>query len=152
MESQIWCSHSVRKETMAAAWLLEFYLGGSCPLALALMPDTAFSPSMLLVPFQLLPKSWSPEEVSLCKSKDHCGPFKRRCLRILVSSAVPTPTDSARSYGDLSSWPWNPGLGGVVWGWDPLLLRYSSRFSSTTHGCGTALPISPPLCPSYQSG
>ena len=29
---------------------------------------------------------------------------------------------TARSYGDFFSWHWIPGLGGVVWGWDPLLL------------------------------
>ena len=43
-----------------------------------------------------------------------------------------------RSYGDLSSWHWNPGLCGLMWGWDSPLLRYPSGFLSTRHGCGTA--------------
>ena len=30
---------------------------------------------------------------------------------------------TARSYGDFSSWHWNPGLGGLIWGWDTSLLR-----------------------------
>ena len=34
---------------------LEFCLGGSCLLALALLPVTSVSPYMTLVPFQLLP-------------------------------------------------------------------------------------------------
>ena len=52
----------------ATALPLEFCLGGSCPLALTLMPDTSVSPHVPLVPFQLLPQCWSPEEVSLHKS------------------------------------------------------------------------------------
>ena len=34
---------------------------------------------------------------------------------------------AARSYGYLSSWHWNPGQRGLVWGWDSLLLRYPSQ-------------------------
>ena len=45
----------VQKGDNAAAWPLELCPGGSCPLALSLMPDTSISPCMLLVPFQLLP-------------------------------------------------------------------------------------------------
>ena len=30
------------------------------------------------------------------------------------------------------------GWGGLVWGWDSLLLRNPSEFLSTTHGCGTS--------------
>ena len=45
---------------------------------------------------------------------------------------------TARSYGDFSSWHWNPGLGVLVWCWDPSLLKYPSRFLSTTHGCGSS--------------
>lgn len=51
----------------------------------------------------------------------------------------------ARSYGDYSSWHWNPGLGNPVWGWDPSLLRegplqlgYPFRFLATTHEWGTS--------------
>ena len=52
-----------------------------------------------------------------------------------------------RSYGDLSSRHWNPGLGGLVWGWDPSLLRYPSLFLSTTCGYRTAYSTSPHLHP-----
>ena len=34
---------------------------------------------------------------------------------------------AARSFGDLSSWHWNPRLGGLASGWDSLLPRYPSR-------------------------
>ena len=47
---------SAQKGDNATAWPLEFYSGGSCPPALALMPDTSISPLMPLVPFQLLPQ------------------------------------------------------------------------------------------------
>ena len=39
----------------------------------------------------------------------------------------PSLVFTARSYGDLSSCHWNPGLGGLVWGWDSSLLRYPSQ-------------------------
>ena len=59
---------------------------------------------------------------------------------------------TARSYGDLSSWHWNPGLDGLVSGWDPLLPSYPSWFLSTTWGCGTTRSasqgLSTPLHPS----
>ena len=34
---------------------------------------------------------------------------------------------AARCYGDFSSWHWNPGQRGLVWGWDSSLLRYPSQ-------------------------
>ena len=49
-------------------WSLEFCLGKSSPLALALMPDTSISLYMPLVTFKLLLQCWSPERVSLRKS------------------------------------------------------------------------------------
>ena len=54
---------------------------------------------------------------------------------------------TVRSYGDFSSWHWSPGLGGLVWGYDPLFLRYSFWFLSTTHGCGPAHSSPLPLLP-----
>ena len=45
----------------------------------------------------------------------------------------------ARSYGNLSSRCWNPGLCGLAWGLDCLLLMYPSWFLYATHECGTAL-------------
>ena len=98
---------------------------GQWPL-LALMPDTSVPPSMSLVPFKLLSQCGSSEGLSL--SKSGCGFFKGNCLG-LQEFLPPTQFPlifAARSYGDLSSWHWNPGLGVLVWGEDSLLLRYPS--------------------------
>ena len=46
---------------------LPFYLGESCPPALALMPDTSATPCMPLVPFKLLLRCWSLEGVTRSK-------------------------------------------------------------------------------------
>ena len=43
----------------------------------------------------------------------------------------------ARSYGDLSTCSWKPGLCGLAWGWDCLLPRYPFWFLSTKWECGT---------------
>ena len=70
-----------------------------------------------------------------------CGFFKRNCLG-LQKFLPPTQSPlvfAARSCGDLSSWHWNPCLGGLVWGWDSSLPIYPSQILSTTHGCGTGL-------------
>ena len=104
-----------------------FCLGKSCPSTLALMPDTSFSPCMPLAPITQLPQCWSSEGVSLSKSL--WGFFKRNCFGL--QQFLP-PTKSllifaARSFEDLSSWHWNPGLGGLVRGYDSLLLRNPSR-------------------------
>ena len=105
---------------------LPFCLGESCPPAFALMSDTSVPPHTPLVPFKSLPLCWNLERVSLHKSM--CGFFERKCLRIqhflpLTQSPL---VFAARSYGDLSSCHWNPGLRGLVWGWETLLLRYLS--------------------------
>ena len=127
-----------------------FCLGESCLPALALMPDTSGPPFMLLVPLKMLPWHWSSEEVSLNKSV--CGFFKGNCLGL--HKFLP-PTQSlmvfaARSYGDLPSWHWNPGLWGLLWGWDSLLLRYPSpNFIHPTWMWGQPVPC---LHPSYRSG
>ena len=65
---------------------------------------------------------YSSEKMS--PSKSLCGPFKRNCLSLPQFQSPLAFT--ARNYGDLSSWHWNPGLGYLEWGWDPLLLRYPS--------------------------
>ena len=68
-----------------------------------------------------------------------CGPFKWNFLKIwqfLLPSQSPL-LFIARSYGDLSSRHWNPGLCGLAWGWDCWLPRYPSRFLSTICECGT---------------
>ncbi|KAF6104299.1 hypothetical protein HJG60_011277 [Phyllostomus discolor] len=73
-----------------------------------------------------LSQYWSSKGVSLSlcvgpligSAKD----FRSFCLPQSQSSLV----FAARNCGDFSSWHWNPGLVGLLWGWDPWLLRYSS--------------------------
>ena len=66
-----------------------------------------------------------------------CGFFKRNS-RTQVGTPEVSSNDSlphgfaAKSYGDLSSWHWYAGLGGLVRGWDSLLPRYPPKFLSTT--------------------
>ena len=93
---------------------LPFCLRENCPPALTLMPDTSVPPAMSLVPFKLLPQCWGSERVGLSKSM--CGFLKRNCLGL--KKFLP-PTQSllvfvVKSYGVLSSWQWNPGLGVLV--------------------------------------
>ena len=116
-----WCSHMVYSYPLGA---LALGFSGWCRARSA--PTRVF-PSMPLVPFKLLLWCWSSEGVSLSKSL--CGFFKRNCLG-LQKFFLPTQSPLvfvARSFGDLSSWHWNPGLGVLVWGKDSSLLRYPSR-------------------------
>ena len=134
-----------------------FCLGESNPLhaGLALMTDNSVPPLMSLLPFKLLPQCWSSEGVSWSKSM--CGPFKRNYLGLQKPSISLSLNPQwflqpgvfiASGYRDFSSWHWNPGLGGLVWGWGPSILmgvhpqlRYPSQFLSATPGCGTS-----PVC------
>ena len=81
-----------------------------------------------------------------------CGFLKKNCLGFCQFRP---PTQSllvfaARSYRDLSSWHWNPGLDGLVWGWHTLLSRYPSQiFIHHLWVWGHPVPC---VCPSYQSG
>ena len=61
MEFQIW--HQLASSVVLWREGLE---KGQWPL-LALMPDTSVSPSMTLVPFQMLPQCWSSEGVSVSR-------------------------------------------------------------------------------------
>ena len=94
---------------------------------------------------------WSSEGVSLSRwLTPLCGFFKRNCLGL--QQFLP-PTQSlldfaAWSCGDLSSRHWNPGLGGLMWGWDSLLPRYTS-WIFIHHTWVWDQPILCP-CPSYQ--
>ena len=127
---------------------LPFYLGESCPPALAFTPDTLFPPCMPLVPFKLLPWCWSSEGVS--PSKSLCRFFKGNCLG-LQKFLLLTPSllvFATRSYGDLSSWHRNPGLRGPSVGLG-LLLRYKSQ-SLIHHMWLWDQPVSC-VHPSYQS-
>ena len=94
--------------------------------------------------------SWYSDWVIL--SKCECGFFKRNCLgleQFLPLTQSPL-VFAARSYGDLSSWHWNPGLGGLVWGWDSSFPRFPSQIF-IHHTWMWDQPILH-LCPSYQSG
>ncbi|KAF6104168.1 hypothetical protein HJG60_011186 [Phyllostomus discolor] len=67
-------------------------------------------------------------ELGVRLSNSGSGLFMRNCLglqKFLPLTQSPL-VFTARSYGDLSSCHWNPGLGDLVWGWDSSLLRYSS--------------------------
>ena len=62
---------------------------------------------------------------------------------------------TASSYGHFSSWHWNPGLEGLVWGWNPLLLMGSSATEMSLpifiwHTCMWDQPV-PHFYPTYQS-
>ena len=86
------------------------------------------------------------------ESKSVCGLFKGSCLGLqkffpLTQSPL---VFAARSYGALSFWHWNPGLGSLVWGWDPLFLKYLSQIF-IYHKWMWDQPVLY-LCPSYQSG
>ena len=92
------------------------------------MPDTPVSPSSPLVPFKLPPQCWSSGQW-VWVGESVCGFFKRNCLGF--QQFLP-PTQSLllfadRSCGDLSSYHWSPGLGGLVWSWDSSLLRHPSQ-------------------------
>ena len=131
------------------ALCLYFCLGKNCPLALVLMPDTLVPLCVPLVPFKLLPQCWSSEGISLGKSV--CGFFMRNCLG-LPKFLPPTQSSlvfATKSCGKLSSWHWNPGLGGLVCAWDSSLWRYPSRIF-IHHMWAWDQPI-PHKCFSYHS-
>ena len=81
-----------------------------------------------------------------------CGHFKWTLLKIqqFLPPSQPPLIFTARNFGDLSSWHWNPRLCGLAWVCDHLLQKYPSQFLSTTCECGTthfaaALTASPPI-------
>ena len=109
--SRFYCSVCGRAQRgdNAAAWPLEFCPGGSClPTCTSLSPHIATGalPAVALV---LKPRGSESAEVI---SKAFAG-----LLRILQFLLLPQPplVFRYRSYGDLSSWHWNPGLGGLLW-------------------------------------
>ena len=68
-----------------------------------------------------------------------CVLFKWTLLKIwpFIPPHQPPLIFTARSYGDLSSWCWNPGLCGLAWVWDRWLPRYPSQVLSNIHEHGT---------------
>ena len=116
------------------------------------MPDTLFPLHIPLVPFKVLPQCWSLEGVKLSKSM--CGALQEEMPENpMISSTIPTHTGfySQKLWGFifLALEPW---LGGLLWGWDPLLPRYPSNLYLPHEGVGSAHSASLTLCPSYLSG
>ena len=112
---------------------------------------------MPLVPFKLLPLCWSPEVVSLCKSKSVWGPLKGDSWE---SHSFFHHSNLHRflqtNYEDLpSQWVLEPWAGWSGLGLGSLTSEVSPWFLSTTHGCGTAdsmpLHISLSLLPIWMN-
>ena len=100
-----------RVQKRNSGFCLPFCLEESCLPAFVWITDTSAPLLMPLVPFKLLLQCWSSERVNLSKSM--CGFFKGNCLGLqnfLLLTQSPL-VFAARSYGDLSSWHWNHGLG-----------------------------------------
>ena len=118
------CEAKVQKRDNG--FCLPLRLKESCPLALALMPDTSVPPCMPLVPLKLLPQCWSSEGVSLSKSV--CGFFKRNFLdsRSFFHCFNPCWFLQPEVMGTYLPGTGTLGWGGLVWGWDSLLPRYPS--------------------------
>ena len=145
METQICRCHTValcwgrfRKGTMAAALVLSGR--NPCPSSFPDARHFSFSLYALQGAAQVL----APEGVNLSKFVER-GLSNGRFLRIpqFLLPTQPPLFFIARSYGDLSSWCWNPGLGVLVWGWNPSLLRYPSSLCPPRVGLGPAHPVSP---------
>lgn len=90
----------------------------AAPPALTLEPDNSVTPCMFLVPFQLLPQHWSSEQVSPYGGGVGVVAALRGMLgtaaALLLTQSQSLLVFTARSYGDLSSWYWNPGFGSLV--------------------------------------
>ena len=111
-----------------AAWLLEVCrsLGPISSHFIHFLCVTGTLPAVALV---VNPRvgGWVVYILSLCR------PFKQT---ILKSQQFLSLVFTARSYEDLCSLHWNPGLCGLVWGWDCSPSRCFSKFLPTTCGCG----------------
>ena len=134
MESQIWHSPALSVVLLEEVQqrdnglCLPFCLGERRKLSPSSCHNARHFSSFLYATdaIQLLPWCWSSERVSQSKSV-HEFP-KRNCMGLqkflpLIQSPL---VFAARRYGDLSSWYWNPGLGGLVWSWDSSLPTYTS--------------------------
>ena len=120
MEIQIWCRLHCgfvweRAQKRYNGHCLQFCMGGSCPPALALMPDTSVPPCVPLVPFKVLPWYWSLEGVSLCKSMCGDRPSKRRGLRVPQFLLPPQPPWFLQPEVMDTYLPGTGTLGWVVW-------------------------------------
>ena len=109
-------------------------------------PDAGQFSSFLYVSDAFQPAvSWTQTE-----SKSVHGPFKRKYLglqKFLSSTALIPIGFYSQKLWKLIFQHWNTELGGLVWGWDPFLLRYPSQFLSPHMGVWPAHYTSPPLLP-----
>ena len=111
-----------------------------------------FLPICHWCPSSCCPSVKAQREWICVSSKSAEGPLGS-LLRIPQFLLLPEPSlvFIVRSYKDLSSWHWNSRLSGLLWGWDPSLLRYPSRFVSTTCGCGPFHVSASPVCMNMTS-
>ena len=130
------CGGKAQRRDRATDWLLQVCL------VLAHFPVTSPTPCMRLAPFHLLVKV-DPRVSSSAYVLSPWRPFKLGLLKIwqfLLLSQTPL-VFITRSYGDLSSLCWKPGLWGLTWCWDHLLSRFLSRFLSNIGECGIDRPF-----------
>lgn len=82
--------------------------------------------------FQAVPRARVQREwvqVSLCRVPLRGTAWDFTCLHVTQPHSLLVFT--ARRCGDFSSCHWNPGLGGLVWGRDPILLRETSTVKTS---------------------
>ena len=94
-----------------------------------LMPDTSCSSFLYSTDaFQAATPSAGAQRQWVWVGGSMCEFFKRNFLGLqkFLPLTQPLLVLVARSFGDLSSWHWNLSLGNLMWGWEPLLLRYPS--------------------------
>ena len=155
MECQIWyqpaSSDVLWREGSEGQWPLPTFLSGKKLCLSSHLCARYFNSSLYATSaFQATTPVLDFRGISMCKSM--CGFIKRNCLGLQkFLPLTPSPlVFAARSYGNLSSWHWKHGLGGLVWGWESSLLRYPSWiFIHLTWMWNQTVPQ---LHPSYQSG
>ena len=83
----------------------------------------------------------------VCIHSKSVGPFKWTLLTNwqFLPSPQPLLVFTARSYGALSSWRWDPGQCGLAFVWDRSLPKHPSRFLSTMCDMMGPPVLPPPL-------
>ena len=105
---------------------------------LTLVPNTSVPLYMFLVPFNPLYQCWTQKK---SESGNSVGPLRgtaqdSRSLRLAQSHFLFFWLSfAARSQGDFSSQHWNPGLGVLVWVWNPSLLSLGGHLQPTYPLC-----------------
>ena len=131
----ILCGRGLRKGTILPPGLWSFVREEAVPWHLSWWQTLQFLPICHWCPSRCHSGAGAQREWVCIRPKSVVGPLGGDAWE------SPTPTGfTARSYGDLSSWHWNPGLGSLVWGGDLSLPLYLSRFLSTTRGLGPPIP------------